>query len=194
MTTKPQGIIRSVCHLLDQGEIKAAGRAIDVEYPFVPITKGSRRYTPRQMTRIFLRDGFIDRYRGTQLVYPPTLRLISHYLPNSFPYHKNGKMDKGHIAYWEMFPTIDHIVPVSRGGADNESNWVCCSMISNSIKSCWLLEHLGWELKEPGNLADWDGTFYWFLGHVRKNPSLLVEPYLKHWYYAAEEISDTPCT
>lgn len=154
MTVEPQITIKSVCHLLDQGEIDTASRVIDTEYPFVPILKSSRRYTPRQMTRVFLRDGFTDRYRGTLLVYPPTLRLISHYLPVSFPYHKNGKMDKGHIAYWEIFPTIDHILPVSRGGADNESNWVCCSMISNSIKSNWLLEDLGWELRGPGDLTD----------------------------------------
>jgi len=43
------------------------------------------------MTRIFARDGFIDRYRGSRLIFPAALRLLSHYLPAEFPFHKNGK-------------------------------------------------------------------------------------------------------
>jgi len=67
----------------------------------------------RVMTRIFARDGFIDRYRGSRLIFPPVLRLLSLYLPKEFPYHKNGKMTEGHMAYWELFPTVDHVVPSS---------------------------------------------------------------------------------
>ncbi len=33
------------------------------------------------------------------------LRLLAIYLPEKFPYHKNGKMSEGHIAFWELFPT-----------------------------------------------------------------------------------------
>ncbi|PZM80160.1 MAG: HNH endonuclease [Candidatus Margulisiibacteriota bacterium] len=181
-----QAIIRTVCNLLDNTQLEEAGRLIDADYPFIPITKTSRQYTPRQMTDIFVRDGFIDRYRGTKLVYPPALRLISHYLPKTFPYHKNGKMDMGHIAFWELFPTIDHVIPISRGGEDTRNNWVCCSMITNSMKSNWLLEELGWELNDPGKLSDWDGMFSWFKAHVTKNPSLLTMSYIKTWYNAAK--------
>lgn len=62
------------------------------------------------MTELFVRDGFIDRYRGTRLVYPPTLRLISEELPEQFPYHRNWKMSETHHAFWELTPTVDHIL------------------------------------------------------------------------------------
>lgn len=137
MNIDPTDVIREVCFHLDQGSVTSAERLIEDDYPFVPMKKSGRNYTPRQMTKLFLRDGYIDRYRGTRLVHPPALRLLSHYMPSVFPYHKNGKMDEGHIAYWRLFPTIFRLVPIARGGEDEENNWVCCSMLTNSIKSNW---------------------------------------------------------
>jgi hypothetical protein len=131
------------------------------------------------MTHVFARDGFIDRYRGGELVYPPVLRVISAYFPEEFPYHKNGRMDLGHMAYWEVFPTIDHVVPVARGGEDAEGNWVCCSMRTNQIKSNWTLDELGWSLSPPGEMAEWDGMMGWFIDHLDRHPSLLAVPYLR---------------
>jgi hypothetical protein len=140
------------------------------------------------MTRIFARDGFIDRYRGTRLVFPPVLRLLSHYLPVEFPYHKNGKMSEGHLAYWEIFPTIDHVVPVARGGADSEENWVCCSMLTNSIKSNWTLEQMQWQLLPPGSLKEWDGMVSWFVQLVSTEPSTLENAYIKRWHTVAVDL------
>lgn len=94
-------------------------------------------------------------------------------------------MTEGHIAYWEIFPTIDHIHPVTRGGADSEENWVCCSMLTNSIKSNWTLEQLQWELLPPGDIREWDGMMNWFVKQVDADSSLLQNPYLKTWYRAA---------
>jgi hypothetical protein len=67
-------------------------------------------------------------------VYPGVLYLLSALLPEDFPSHRNGKMDRTHLAFWELFPTIDHVVPVACGGADDASNWVCTSMRTNQIK------------------------------------------------------------
>jgi HNH endonuclease len=66
-------------------------------------------------------------------------------------------------AFWEVGATIDHVVPVTRGGADDESNWVTTSMARNSAKMNWTLEELGWTLHPPGN--------HWRMGR----PSPLVE-------------------
>jgi hypothetical protein len=90
-------------------------------------------------------------------------------------------MTEGHIAYWELFPTIDHIVPVARGGQDSPDNWICCSMLTNSIKSNWTLEELGWELLPPGKPEKWDGMLGWFVSQVTRMPSVLVAPYFKRW-------------
>lgn len=189
MRVDPTAAIEKACSHLDQGSIAAAERVIEADYPFVPLKKGGRNYTPRQMTKLFLRDGFVDRYRGKRLVHPPALRLLSHYLPSVFPYHKNGKMDEAHIAYWELFPTIDHVIPVARGGEDEEKNWVCCSMLTNSIKSNWLIEELEWSLVPPGELVNWDGMFSWFLNHVEQHQELLSIGYVKIWFNAGRSVA-----
>jgi hypothetical protein len=177
--------IKTTCQMISEGDIPQASRFIASHYPFIPQVNSGRNYTPRVMTGIFLRDGFIDRYRGIKLVFPPVLRLLSHYLPNEFPYHKHGKMSEGHIAYWELFPTIDHIVPVARGGTDSDENWVCCSMLTNSIKSNWTLEQMQWKLLPKGDIAEWDGMLNWFIRQVELEPNLLNIPYIKRWYSSA---------
>ncbi|MHB8347181.1 MAG: HNH endonuclease [Acidiferrobacterales bacterium] len=179
------GTIEKACHLIAAGDLAEASRVIATEYPFDPPQHAGRHYTPRIMTRIFMRDGFIDRYRGNRLVFPPVLRLLSHYLPSEFPYHRNWKMSEVHRAYWELYPTIDHVVPVARGGGDCEENWVSCSMHTNSIKSNWTLEDLNWELLPSGRLANWDGLMTWFMQQAAADPAVLGTAYLRSWHAAA---------
>ncbi len=178
-------IIESVCQQIESGNLADAARIISAEYPFHPVQRSTRQTSLPTVTRIFLRDGFIDRYRGTRLIFPPVLRLISHYFPGEFPYHKNSKMSEGHMAYWELFPTVDHILPVARGGLDREENLVCCSMLTNSIKSNWTLEQLQWQLYPPGHVQEWDGMLQWFIRYVQTEPKLLTIPYIKRWHTAA---------
>lgn len=139
------------------------------------------------MTAIFARDGFIDRYSGKRLVFPASLQLISTLLPDKFPSHPNGKMSETHIAYGELWPTIDHIVPIARDGADEPSNWACTSMLRNSIKSSWTLEELGWTLMGGGRIEEWDGLMGWFFEYTRKNEKPLEDPYLEKWWRVARE-------
>ena len=180
--------IENACHLIEAKDLPGAARVIATEYPFNPSQKSGRSYTPRTMIRVFARDGFIDRYRGNRLIFPAVLRLLSHYLPAEFPFHKNGKMTEGHVAYWELFPTVDHVIPVARGGADSEVNWVCCSMLTNSIKSNWTLEQLQWQLLPSGDMAEWDGMLGWFLRQVSANPAVLENSYIRRWHKAAVEV------
>lgn len=181
--------IKQACKFISDGQIDEAAQHIDNHFPFKSLEKSDSQYSPLQKTNIFIRDGFIDRYKGHLLVFPPSLRLISHYLPKEFPYHPNGKMSVGHIAYWQLFPTIDHIYPVARGGKDEESNWVSCSMLSNSIKSNWTLEELEWELLPPGNMTNWDGMLRWYIDQVEANNTFLSKKYFKTWYNAAKACS-----
>ncbi len=134
---------------LANGDFESAVATAKAEYPFSSLSNTGRKYTPDQMMTIFIRDGFIDRYSGTRLVFPGTLRLLSRLLPTEFPFHTNWKMSECHIMYWELFPTVDHICPVARGGSDDESNWVTTSMLRNSAKSNWLLSELDWKLFPP---------------------------------------------
>lgn len=139
-----------------------------------------------------MRDGFIDRYTGEKLINPGMLKIVSEYFPDEFPYHKNGKMTDGHIAYWDLFPTIDHVVPIAAGGADGEENWVNTSMFNNSIKSNWTLEQLRWTLHMPGKSDEWDGLTNKFVALVEADKSLLNAPYIKNWYNAAKVHIDIP--
>lgn len=178
--------IQEICQSLGAGDLAEAERVVETKYPFVMVESVSRNYSDLQKTNLFLRDGFIDRYSGERLVFPPVLRLLSKLMPEEFPYHKNWKMSECHIAFWQLSPTIDHIVPVARGGVDEESNWVCTSQLRNSAKANWLLEELGWELHPPGDLQEWDGLFHWYLEYMGNNRHILEDKYFLAWFKTAE--------
>lgn len=182
-------VLTEVCSALTNGQIDEAAAILDAKFPYAPFARVSRQYSPYQCMSIFWRDGFVDRYSGRRLVFPGTLRLLSMMLPKHFPYHKNWRTDACHIAFWQLFPTIDHIVPVSRGGTDRDENWVTTSMLRNSAKAGFLLEELGWTLCPPGLLQDWDGLTAWFLEQITRSPQFLQDPYLRRWSGAARAIT-----
>jgi hypothetical protein len=134
---------------------------------------------------VFVRDGFTDRYSGAPLVFPGTLRAISILLPTEFPYHRNWRQSETHPAFWELSPTIDHVVPLARGGLDEEANVVTTSMVRNAAKSNWLLRELGWPEELAPPRAGWDGLLPWFLIALERFPALGQDPSLKGWYTVA---------
>ena len=180
-------VLLEVCNSLLDGDVKQAGQILDSEYPFERIERKSRTYSRKQVTKIFVRDGFIDRYSGKKLVFPASLQLISTLLPKKFPAHPNGKMSETHIAFWELWPTVDHIIPIARGGEDEPSNWTCTSMLRNSIKSNWKLEEIGWTLMEGGNIEEWDGLMGWFFEYIKNDKKPLEYPHLEKWWVAARD-------
>ena len=137
---------------------------------------------------VIMRDGFVDRYSGERLVFPPVLRVISLVLPVDFPFHPNWKTDVTHPAFWEVGATVDHLVPVTRGGADDEANWVTTSMARNSAKMNWTLDELGWRLHAPGNIRRWDGMLGWFVGYAQAHPLVLEVPNVRQWHRAAQQV------
>jgi hypothetical protein len=153
-------IIAKVCSNLTNGDPRQSAEILRENYPFTPPVYGSRNYSELQKTKIFLRDGFIDRYSGKRLVFPGTLKILSTELPEEFPYHPNWKQDSCHIGWWDLCPTVDHIVPIARGGKAIESNYVTTSMLYNSIKSNFTLDELGWSLHPVGKLDEWDGQIH----------------------------------
>lgn len=185
MTDDRSAILASVCAALESGDRESAAKRIREDYPFEPVAAVERKYGEFEATRVFLRDGFIDRYAGTRLVFPGALRILSAELPSEFPFHRNWKMSDTHEAFWELSPTVDHIVPVSRGGRDEHSNWVTTSMRRNSAKSNWTLDELGWQLRPPGSLSEWDGLTSWSVRYVAANPAVLKLGLIARWNRAA---------
>jgi len=91
--------------------------------------------------------------------------------------------------WWDQYPSIDHIVPVARGGEDSEPNWVTTSMLRNAAKGSWSLAQLGWELRPPGDLADWDGLTGWCLDYLTNHPELASQDTgLRQWATAARRV------
>ena len=55
-------IIERICHLLARGDDEQAKKVARDEYPFQPLEANTRRYSETEMVRVFVRDGFIDRF------------------------------------------------------------------------------------------------------------------------------------
>ena len=181
MMTKIQAIELSAEKIL-QGNITEVQAVMDTEYPFQKITAQGRKYTDKEKMEQFVRDGFIDRYSGQKLVNPGLLKVLSHYMPETVPYHAHWKMESCHNAYWEFVPTVDHIYPVALGGTDSSENWATTSMLHNSIKSNWTLAQLNWKLHDAGNYNEYDGLTEIFIKLVRSDEALLKDAYIKKWY------------
>jgi len=186
--TDKTNIIKSVCEALSLGDLSSASEIAYLQYPFIPKSTFVRNFNEQQTLRVFVRDGFTDRYSGNKLLFPPVLRILSSVLPAEFPFHRNWKMSETHPSYWELFPTLDHIVPVARGGEDNADNIVTTSMLRNSAKSNWILEELGWALHLPGDINKWDGMLAWFIEFIDKRPHMTQVKYLTRWYRAAKSL------
>lgn len=166
-------------------------RAVEIlnrGYPFAPLPATKRRYGPVEATAVFVRDGFIDRYSGERLVFPPVLRILSTKMPVAFPYHPNWKSNVTHSSFWELGATIDHLVPVTRGGKDEEENWITTSMARNSAKMNWSLDDLGWAIHPPGDFREWDGLLHWFIEYTAEYPEVCSNSALKQWRRAAVAI------
>lgn len=178
-------VIATVCDVLAPDRADAAVDALRSSYPFTRTLATTRRYGPAKGTRVFIRDGFDDRYTGSRVVFPPVHRAISVALPEDFPYHSNWKMDVAHPAYWELTATIDHLVPACRGRADDASNWVTTSMARNSAKDNWALKDPGWSFHPPGDMLDWDGLLGWYVDYTAAHPDVLLDNSMKQWLRAA---------
>lgn len=174
--------LEEVCVHLLAGAMSEASNVLATKYPFLPINTVKRSYSIAEQVRTFERDGYIDQYSGAKLIFPGTLRLLSHILPTEFPFHPNWKMSATHSAFWEFFPTLDHIVPIARGGRNVPENLATTSQIQNCAKANWLLEELGWQRHLPGDLNDWDGLSTWFVDYLNAHPLYLQDKYIRAWH------------
>jgi hypothetical protein len=180
--------LQVICERLSADDTECAVALAREHYPLPSLVRDKRAYTPLDLTRTAMRDGFIDRYAGKRLVFPGALRLLSVLLPGQFPYQANWAYDRCHPMYWELYPTLDHVVPIARGGKDAPENWVVTSQQMNSAKAHWTLEELGWKRVPPGSLADWDGLMAWFDTFIQVRPELPREhKCLRDWRAVARK-------
>ena len=176
-------VIADVCRVLSGRGPSDAAALLHRQYPFRPEGITKRRFRPLEYTRVFIR-GFLDRYTGERLLFPPVLRLLSWARPDRIPYHPNWKTDVTHPAYWEVGATIDHLVPVTRGGVDVPENWMTTSMARNSAKMNWTLAEIGWHLHPPGDVREWDGMLGWCLEYSATHEEAAAGSGVRRWIQA----------
>lgn len=180
-------ILVNICDVLARGQVANASELLG-EYICKknPIDRSSISY--RMAVRVFVRDGFIDRYSGQRLIFPPVLRIVSHRLGQElFPFHPHWKTEHTHPAFWDLGATVDHLLPVTMGGKHEKENLRTTSGTWNTVKSNCTLEDLGWEDHQPpkgGDKAKWDGLLSWFLNYIKQNPESLEVKMVHSWYDA----------
>ena len=180
--------IKNVCEKIRQKKIEDAKKIINDRCPFIPPIEKEERisFSEEYKTELLWRDGFIDRYSTARekLIHPAVLRIFSECMPVEFPYDSHWNMEKTHIAYYQLYPSVDHVIPHARGGTNEKDNLVCTSYLRNLAKSGYTLEELGWEVQPEGDHNEWDGMTKWFMEYVEENEMEQVS-YIKKWYSAA---------
>lgn len=180
-------VIYEICSSLSAGHKEKAKMLAQEKYPFVSQKSVKRKMTDIERTQVFIDDGFIDRYSGKRLLYPGVIVLLFELLPEEFPYHPHWKVGSCHSCYWELYPTVDHIVSVTRGGTNERDNWVCTSMLRNSAKANSLLSEIGWKLHPRSKSKDWNGMIQWFIEYVDSHRELRKIRRINKWYLCAKK-------
>jgi 5-methylcytosine-specific restriction endonuclease McrA len=174
-------LIKNICDLLLDEKKQDSIQLANENYPFTKSLTHKRQYSKFQMCKVFLRDGFIDRYSGRKLLFPGLIKVLTIEFPEIFKYHRNWKMSDTHMIYWDLFPTIDHLNPIARGGQNDFDNLITTSMIRNSAKSNWTIEEIGWKVHAQGHLDNWDGLVNNFIELTEKNPDYEKDNYVRDW-------------
>lgn len=174
--------IVDVCDALSSGNAELAASTLHERYPFEPIAKTPSKITKLKSIKIFERDSYLDRYTGQRLIFPGTMLLISKYLPDEFPNHPNWKTEHTHFAYYELWPVIDHVLPLTRRGDNADDNLVTTSAMRNAAKANYTLNELGWRLLEVPTVKNWDGLTTWFQTQISAKPQFLDDPYVRRWH------------
>ncbi len=185
---KNADVLEQAAKCILKGKVEEAGSIIRERYPFDPIRKESRSYSAREQMELFLKDGFIDRYFGTRLINPGMLRIFSEKLPGKFTFQADGETYESYVIYQDFQPSLDHIVPIARGGTNDPSNWITTSVKGNSAKSIYTLEQLNWHLYPKGDIRDWDGLSELFVEIVEKAPELKRIKGVSSWYNATKRV------
>lgn len=189
MTTPDRAsIIADACAALARGDETAAACAL-ARYPAPPPPRTRGSTSPLQATRVFMRDGFVCRYSGIRLVNPGALRILSLRFPAAFPYHPHGRFDSAHPAWWDLFPTVDHLIPIARGGTSEPANIVTASLAKNTLKAGWTLDELGWSLLPAGSTGEWDGLTLWMLDYAARSDGA-ISAYVARWVNAARQLRE----
>lgn len=134
----------------------------------------------RRWVAIFTRDAYTCRYCLRRTIAPPVLRAVSMLFPQTFKFHPNWKTSECDAAYLVLSTSLDHVIPVTRGGTDDVANLVTACWMCNGMKSNFLLAELpGWTIHEIAERT-WSGLTEHLPAMMRAG-ALEKEQYLRRW-------------
>lgn len=165
---------------------------------FATIERTARRsIPPSKQIEVYYRDHFIDRYTGEHLIFPGALLLLGELYPDAFPKAGAGagwRIGKCHWIYWRLWPTVDHVVPIAKGGAALDiSNLVTTCQMINTAKGAWTDDAappaIRFQLIDEATVQKdpWNGLLNWFTSTMNNNPKLLGrDAGIDRWYRTAK--------
>jgi 5-methylcytosine-specific restriction endonuclease McrA len=188
----PEELEQIVIALLSEGREAAAELLGPIAYPRREI---GARSEPSEtvIVSIYKRDRFHCRYCGCKVIPTQIMRLVSEVFPDEFPYHPNWKGGETHPAIASRSPSLDHVVPWTKGGTNDPENLVCACWICNQIKGDLTHEQMGWELR-PIPETDWDGLtrHYRSLWELAGSPTTGDHAFWMRRYESTAEASRGP--
>lgn len=131
------------------GRSRAPALALDQRAKRSSVSATARR-------AVFERDQYTCRLCGRRTVDVDVLRSLSREFPDELPYDPHWNFEKSSLIYWTHTASLEHLVPIARGGADDETNFVTSCYACNDARADYLLEELGWTLR-PVSATPWDG-------------------------------------
>jgi len=137
---------------------KAAAVAGALRATSTPLEERSSRGSLAMSTKrlIFERDHYTCRLCGMKTIDVEVLRGLSRAFPLELPFHPNWKHDATSLVYWTHTTSLEHIIPIARGGADEPENFATSCYGCNDMRSHALLEEVGWTIR-PIEPSSWRG-------------------------------------
>ena len=124
----------------------------------VGLERSAQRMPSSSVERaIYVRDGWRCRYCGTRVIDRSMRARLHRCLPDAARWGARNA-DK-HTALAALSASLDHIVPHSRGGTNDEPNLVTACNACQFGRGQWTLDEVGfWDPREyPPVLDEWDG-------------------------------------
>lgn len=183
-------VLVHACLALEAGSVDAAKKIIETDFPFSRYIKDEKQLPEAEQMKIFMRDGFVDRFTGKRVFMPAVLVVLGKTMPDVFPYKDtHWDRDQTHQAHEMFTAAVKKIIPSA--SAKYERNLVTVSYLTKLSRGNATIEDLGQRLltlEEIENLR-WDGMTDWFVRYVDEHRDLLANTMINKWYTAIQKIS-----
>jgi 5-methylcytosine-specific restriction endonuclease McrA len=124
--------------------------------PFIPQERRAGTVIGDRARRVFRRDHWTCCYCGRLLIEAHVLALIGQLAGDALPWRSHAMPPAGtHPAIERLYPNVEHVLPLARGGQNDENNLRACCTPCNEWKGDRTLQEAGVELVPAGE--GWDG-------------------------------------